>query len=95
MACYQLSLSWKIVKRMKLSSPTLNNDLVLSRTQTLPHGYKIILIGLILMQLCHQEQASPCTLPRACNLGHLSRMHRLPLQALLLMEKWLAIRYGV
>eukprot|EP00957_Ditylum_brightwellii_P205615 15344625-Ditylum_brightwellii.AAC.1 len=44
MACCQLLLSWKIVMRMKLSSPTLNNNLILSRIQTLPHGYKIILI---------------------------------------------------
>eukprot|EP00957_Ditylum_brightwellii_P109261 8334206-Ditylum_brightwellii.AAC.1 len=94
MACCQLLLSWKIAMRIKLSSPTLNNNLILPRTQTFIHGYKI-LIRLIPTQLCHQKQASPCKPPRACNLWHLSRTHRLPLQALLLMEEWLAIRYGV
>eukprot|EP00957_Ditylum_brightwellii_P115177 8783822-Ditylum_brightwellii.AAC.1 len=65
MACCQSLLYWKIAMKMKLLSPTLNRDLIISRSQTLPHDYKIILIGLILMWLYHQEQASPCTLLHA------------------------------
>eukprot|EP00957_Ditylum_brightwellii_P047671 3621926-Ditylum_brightwellii.AAC.1 len=72
MACCQLSLSWKIAMKMKLLSPILKGSLIISRTQTLPHGYRIILSLWILMRLYHLEQASPRMLPRACNLGHLS-----------------------